>query len=99
MPEFRMYYDETGRVTQYAMEPFPEGNNYVVIDVDTYLRCRHDIMVIDGEIVELNECMVVSKLKPSLTGTKCASVDVCLVVDDTYKDNTIIWDIVRNEFS
>jgi hypothetical protein len=88
-PEFRLYYDDKGKVLFYTCEK-PEGD-YIVIDATTYAIGRHDIRVVDGKISTVAPNAVVSKLMPNNGGVACAEEDVSIVVDDNYKGKTIKW--------
>lgn len=79
-PEFRLYYDEAGKVICYTCEKL-EGN-YIIIDANTYAQARPDIRVINGKISNvLNHC-IVSKLMPDLIeGQLCESEDVSIISD------------------
>jgi hypothetical protein len=88
-PVFRLYYDDTGKVLFYSCEEH-EGN-HIVIDAQTYAEARPDVRVIDGKISKVPRSMVVSKLMPSDMGTKCASEDMSIVVDDKYEGTTTHW--------
>jgi hypothetical protein len=92
--EFRLYFDDNGDVLYYTCDK-PEGN-YIVIDRQTYAECRHDIKVVDGRIVHLNQVALISKLVPSESGTKCSTYDVNIITSD----NTDIqyWKVKTNEF-
>lgn len=89
-PEFRLYYDDKGKVLFYSCEK-PEGN-YIIIDAATYAAGRPDLRVIDGKISTAIPSLVVSKLMPNETdGIICASEDISIVVDDNYKGKTTKW--------
>ena len=88
-PEFRLYYDDKGKVLFYSCEK-PEGN-YIVIDAATYAAGRPDVRVIDGKISTAIPSLVVSKLMPNIEGTSCTEEDISIVVDDNYKDKTTKW--------
>lgn len=89
-PEFRLYYDDKGKVLFYSCEK-PEGN-YIIIDAATYAAGRPDLRVIDGKISTAIPSLVVSKLMPNETdGIICASEDISIVVDDSYKGKTTKW--------
>lgn len=91
MVEFRLYYDDNGRVLCYTCEKL-EGN-YIVIDGDTYHQCRPDVHVINGEIVRQNEMTVIRKLKPSTKGITCSTDDVSMIASEG-----ITWELTVNEF-
>lgn len=80
-PEFRLYYDDKGRVVTYTCEKL-EGK-YVVIDALTFAQARPDIRVVDGRITTVQPAMVIAKLIPSDTdGMPCAKEDVSILVND-----------------
>lgn len=95
MVEFRLYYDDNGRVLCYTCEAL-EGN-YIIIDRQTYAECRPDIKVVDGKIVKVNESAVIAKLTPSNEGTWCAKDDVSIIVDESYEEKQR-WETKLNEF-
>lgn len=94
-PEFRLYYDEAGRVICYTCEKL-EGN-YVVIDSSAYAEGRPDIRVVDGRLSAGVSATVVSRLVPSSTGIRCAIEDFNIVVDDDYQGETITWKLKTYE--
>lgn len=93
-PEFRLYYDDKGKVLFYTCEK-PEGN-YIVIDANTFAQGRPDVRVLDGKLSTVNSGSIVSKLIPHETGTTCAKEDISIIVDKTYKDN-ITWKLKTYE--
>jgi len=88
-PEFRLYYDDKGKVVCYSCEKI-EGT-YIVIDAATYAAGRPDVRVIDGKISTAVPSLVVSKLMPNNEGVSCAEEDISIVVDGNYKDKIIKW--------
>lgn len=97
-PEFRLYYDEQGKVICYTCEKL-EGN-FVVIDANTFAEGRPDIRVVDGKISKINPHSVISKLKPnSEQGITCAQEDISIVVDENYDGNITLWKLVTNEYN
>ena len=91
MPEFRLYYDETGSVLFYSCEKH-EGN-FITIDAQTYAECRHDIKIIEGKIVKVTSIAIISKLVQSVQGTSCHKDDVSIISFD----NAINWKIKNAE--
>jgi hypothetical protein len=83
-PEFRLYYDETGAVVCYTGDKSLSGDNYIVIDAQTFAEGRHDIRVIDGKISTVKPSTVVYKLMPSVDddGTVCAMDDISIITTD-----------------
>jgi hypothetical protein len=95
-PEFRLYYDDEGNILFYSCEK-PEGK-YIVITSDQYFASRYDVKVVDGKIKYLTNYITLSKLEPSMSGTKCAIEDINIIVSDDYTGETITWDTVVHEF-
>jgi hypothetical protein len=92
--EFRLYYDENGKVLFYTCEK-PEGN-YVIIDNTTFAARRYDIRVVDGRITTAVTA-VVSKLMPYDTGKPCATEDISIVVSKNHKIATTNWKMITYE--
>jgi hypothetical protein len=89
-PEFRLYYDDKGKVICYSCEKI-EGT-YIIIDAATYAAGRPDVRVIDGKISTAIPSLVVSKLMPNNDeGVKCAEEEISIVVGSDYKEKTIKW--------
>lgn len=89
-PEFRLYYDDSGKVLFYTCEK-PAGN-YIVIDAITYASARYDLRVVDGKISVANPNAIVYKLMPSESGTKCSAEDISIIADDQTREVTF-WDL------
>ena len=94
-PEFRLYYNETGRVVCYTCEKL-EGK-YIVIDAATFAQSRPDLRVIDGRISVVNTGSVVSKLTQSDTGPTCATEDISILVDEDYTGGITNWELLTYE--
>ena len=88
-PEFRVYYDDTGRIICYTCEKL-EGN-YVVVDALTFAQCRPDLRVIDGKLSSVNPRAIITKLKPGDAGQKCVKGDISIIADDFYAGETTTW--------
>lgn len=96
-PEFRLYYDDNGRVVTYTCEKI-EGN-YIVIDAMTFAEARPDVRVVDGKLASTVNATVIAKLVPDLSeGIVCAKEDVSLIVGDDYIGDTTKWKIKLYEF-
>ena len=96
-PEFRLYYDEKGKVVCYSGDKSLEGN-YIVIDAMTFAEARPDVRVIDGKVSSLKAEAVVHKLMPNDSdGIECHLEDISLVVDSTYIDKTQKWKLKTYE--
>lgn len=98
-PEYRLYYDELGKVLFYTCEK-PEGT-FIVIDSVTYAEGRHDIRVVDNKIVRTSPNIVLSKLIPSITGigVNCAKEDISVIVDKDYRGEITTWELKTREFN
>jgi hypothetical protein len=95
-PEFRLYYDEKGKVLFYTSEK-PEGN-YIVVDALTYAEGRPDLRVVDGRISTVNQGSVVSKLVPDKSeGVECSVEDVSIIVPKKCKVKKIKWKLQTYE--
>jgi hypothetical protein len=89
-PEFRLYYDEKGKVICYTCEKL-EGN-YIIIDALTYAEGRPDIRVIDGKIVKVATNVVITKLVPDDDqGKICAREDISILPDTSYIGKKTKW--------
>jgi len=95
-PEFRLYYDDEGKVLFYTGEK-PEGK-YLVIDSSTFAQARPDLRVIDGNLSSVNPKAIISKLSPSIEGKSCTIQDVSIIVDDTYSGSITNWKLTVHEY-
>lgn len=87
-PEFRLYYDDKGKVLCYSGDKSLEGN-FIVIDALTFAEARPDIRVIDGKISTVQSNAVVYKLMPNESeGVACHPEDISVIVDADMVDNT-----------
>jgi hypothetical protein len=94
-PEFRLYYDEKGRVICYTCEKL-EGN-FIIIDASTFAQARPDVRVVDGKITTVHSNAVVSKLMPSDSGKECAKQDISIVVGKEFNGETTNWKMITYE--
>lgn len=93
--EFRLYYDEFGKVLFYTCEK-PEGN-YIIVDQQTYAEMRHDWRIVDGKLTKLIPGIIIHKLKPNNNdGKTCAMDDISVIVDEDY-DNKQKWKLTSYE--
>lgn len=90
-PEFRLYYDDQGKVLFYTCEK-PEGK-YIIIDASTYAEGRPDIRIVDGSISKVAQGSVVCKLTPSDDdiGIECSETDISIIVPKRYNKSKIKW--------
>lgn len=95
-PEFRLYYDEKGKVLFYTSEK-PEGN-YIVVDALTYAEGRPDLRVVDGRLSTVKQGSVVSKLiQDKSEGVECSIEDVSIIVPKKCKVKKIKWKLQTYE--
>lgn len=93
--EFRLYYDELGRVLFYTSEK-PEGN-YITVDQQVYSEMRYDWKVVDGKLTKLIPGVIISKLMPKDEGQLCAKEDMSIIVPKSYKGKKQQWKLVTYE--
>ncbi len=94
MVEFRLYYDEAGKVVAYSCGDV-EGYDYIVIDASTYAETNPNVRVIDGKIQRDSDMYVTSKLVETDNGVMCEPDDVCVLTDSSLNKQ---WKIEINEF-
>jgi len=94
-PEFRLYYDEKGKVVCYTCEKL-EGN-FIVVDASTFAQARPDVRVVDGKITTVTANAVVSKLMPCDSGKECVKQDISIVVDKEFKGEVQNWKMITYE--
>ena len=92
MVEFRLYYDDKGKVICYTCEDL-EGT-YIVIDAETYSACRLDVHVINEKIVSNSDLLILYKFVPG-KDVSCASEDICILTEE---GRTKQWSLKRYEF-
>lgn len=92
-PEFRLYYDDTGKVLFYSGEKLP--GNYIEIDALTYAEGRYDVMVLDGKLIRDPQRGVVGKLAETAESGSICTVkeDISIVVDENYDGEINKWKI------
>ena len=96
-PEFRLYYDDNGKVISYSGDKSGTGN-YIIIDAMTFAAARPDIRIVDGKISTVSPNSVVHKLMPNDSdGIDCHPEDISLIVDSTYIDKTQKWKLKTYE--
>lgn len=92
LPEFRLYYDDFGKVLFYTCDKV-EGN-FLIIDSNIYFQSRFDIKIVDNEIVSIYDKKIINKLQPDEFGTSCYKDDVSIIYNglDSKK-----WSVKTNE--
>lgn len=95
MNEYRLYYDDHGRVITYTTENI--DGKYIVITPLQYAEARPDIVIVDGNIVETHQNTGIYTLTRNLIdGTKCSKYDINIIVDSA--DDGYFWKLERNEW-
>lgn len=94
--EYRLYYDDHGRVITYTCEDL-EGN-YILVDALTFAQSRPDVKVIDGKILTAIAGSVTAKLIPGSEGQRCVAEDISIVIsEDEYNGETKTWKLMTYE--
>ena len=94
-PEFRLYYDDTGKVLCYTCEKL-EGN-YIVIDSITYAEARPDIRIVNGKISTVSPHLVISKLVMDDTQGKSCSIDNISIIVENNEVESKKWKLKTYE--
>lgn len=88
--EFRVYFDDHGKITCYSMEDLP--GNYIVVDRHTWEQTRMDLRVKDGQLIKITQAGS-WRLVPDADGDHhCHSQDICIVVPAS-SENTQLWKV------
>lgn len=94
-PEFRLYYDDEGKVICYTGDKSVQGN-YIIIDAMTFAEARPDVRVINGEISRAKPNQVVYKLMPRTNeGLDCHIEDISVIVEPNTKSTK--WKLTSYE--
>ena len=94
--EYRLYYDENGKVICYCGDKSIEGDNYIVIDAHIFSEARPDLRVINGKISTVPSNAIVQKLVPNDSeGVTCHSEDISIVVNTS--ETHIKWKLKTYE--
>lgn len=92
--EFRLYYDENGKVLFYTCDK-PEGN-FILVDAMTFAEARQDVRVVDGEVKRVSNNITIPKLKIGLTGTRTLKEDISIVSEEK-TNQTQLWELTEYE--
>ena len=96
-PEFRLYYDDQGKVLFYSCDKNDTGN-FIIIDRQTFAECRPDIRIIDGQISRVSPNAVVHKyMQNESEGVSCHPDDVSILVGDKYDGKVQKWKLTTYE--
>lgn len=83
--EFRLYYDNEGKVLFYSGQE--QEGNYITVDAQTYAEGRMDLRIVNGKIIRTQDNAVVAKLKPNIIeGITCHKDDISVVVPEKFKN-------------
>ena len=93
-PEFRLYYDDTGKVLFYTCEKL--DGNFIVVNSDVYFQSRFDIKIVDNKIISIYGKKIIAKLQPNTNGTGCYANDISIIYDGP---NSKKWSLTLNERS
>lgn len=93
--EFRLYYDENGKVVSYSCYPLDTHTQFIVIDAQTYAECRPEVIIVDGKITKPTLSSNTIKLVPDNEGISCAIDDISIVTDTGVTQK---WKLKVNEF-
>jgi hypothetical protein len=81
--EYRLYFDEDGKVITYTCDKLP-GNNFIVVSKEQFAEARSDILVKNGKVVYTHKVHNTYKFElNSEEGIRCSKYDVSILVDET----------------
>ena len=84
VPEYRFYYDETGRITMCAeISPYPAGDKYIVVDQAVY-RDYFNYRVVNGKAQRIvkQEGQIKSSLVKSDSGFRVVKGNAGLLLEE-----------------
>ncbi len=88
--EFRLYYDDQGKVIYYSAEDLP--GQYIIVDRQTFDEGRFDVRVKDGQLAKIKQ-PASWKLVTSNTGQyACHPDDITLIVGPD-AENKQYWEV------
>lgn len=90
--EYRLYYDDTGRVVTYTCEDLP--GNYIVVSRQQYAEARSDVLVRDGKLISTSRITQVYRMvKNTSGGVKASKYDINILTDTDY----VFWKYEHHE--
>jgi hypothetical protein len=92
---YRLYHDDQGRPIEYSNQDRP--GKYIELTIEQFAQRSHNVVVQNGQLVELTPQNPTQKLAPSRNGTSCHPLNVAIVVD-TELPNTK-WKLIHYENS
>lgn len=86
--EYRLYYNDAGRVLTMSSSDYPSGDNYILISRDVYDRADYSLRVVNGEIVDTIDpnkhyCDIVPGER-----FRVVKGHASIIVDETYQGET-----------
>ena len=84
IPEYRFYYDETGRITMCAeISPYPEGDKYIVVEQAVY-QDYFNYRVVNGKAQRIvkEEGQIKSSLVKSDSGFRVVKGNAGLLLEE-----------------
>ena len=84
IPEYRFYYDETGRITMCAeISPYPEGDKYIVVEESVY-QDYFNYRVVNGKAQRIikQEGQIISSLIKSDSGFRVVKGHAGLLLEE-----------------
>lgn len=79
--EFRLYYDEQGKVITYTSENL--SGNYLVITKEQYNEARNDVLVKDGKIIYTHKTTHIMKYTKNLArGIQTSKYDINVITEN-----------------
>jgi hypothetical protein len=94
--EFRLYYDENGKVITYSTENIP-NKNYIVITKEQFAEARSDVLVKNNKFVYTHLKKHVEKLVRGSAGTKTSKYDVNIIT--TNDTDYVFWTEAINDLT
>lgn len=89
---YRLYHDEQGHPLAYSMEDL--DGDYIEVDAKTYALAPYNVLVRNGQLIEIKPKLTIEKLTPGDSGVSCHPWDVC-VIDD--REPNIKWNFKSYE--
>lgn len=79
--QYRLYYDENGRVITYTCDKL-EGN-FIIVTAEQFAEARSDVIIRDGKIVYTHRVHNTYKYEINYDeGIRCSKYDISILVDE-----------------
>lgn len=90
--EFRLYYDDNGKVITYTSEKLP--GNYLIITKEQYNEARNDVVVKDGKIMYTHKTTHIMKYTKNLSrGIQTSKYDINVIT----KNDSVFYEYLAYE--